>query len=1119
MIGRPAAQGSIKSRWQLLGCLSSGLFLFVLLLCQPGGAVIVVSSPVFHPSLKAASEAAAADQSLVLLVFSAEWCGPCKLLKAKTLSSKEFAEGAGALHVAEIDVDTEAGLAGDYNVTAVPTLVLMTSDNKIVARSEGFQATAELLTWLREARERAKQGKWEGTAPGSKVAEFAAKAATDQLGTNDLARLIGMLGESNPADREAAAGLLLDQRELAVIPLIEAVTNAYLGVRISASEALHKLAPEAVAVDPWQTPAELAETESALRKWWEKTGKLPAQASVPAQNQAGTASILSALDNLRGTDPVRRTEAMSMLVAQGTTALPSVREAIKRAEKTSDQRTLTLLEDVLWAILIPDEIDQRAGGVRSILARGKGPERQAAATRLGNAGRGAIPALAQLANDADPLVVESSVRALSSIGGKDVIPATAALLKAEDSNLRMTAAQALGHTKNAAAIPELLTVLNDSNEVVVCAALSALVEIKGESDYSPSKTPQPPEVIQALKPCLTDPRWRVRAAAAEVTGKLAAKDLVSELTKLLGDADGFVVKSALEALQKLGATPEVEKLLAVARNYPGLREETVEIMVKSGTDETVKGITALYESVPTDGRVAILRSLGAGQGGGQEADPWQPLLAQAITNSDPRLRRVAAESLATRPPKIAAALIIPLLSDEDQETRASAAGVVLNIVSGERQVVATAHGTRISEFVTADDYEDISGLPRKGTSKTNEPPVTSAQLAAWHSALQQKAGPQPDLLTAAAIYVTGSSNADLPALEHALENCDKSGMSALTHSAAVAAILPRLPWPEGQGVVTQLCGTPALFLAMAPQVHKAGPGLRDYLLDPPRFRAAVEAASPNELESSFPQLLGSQQKGWSLLSTLPPTEAVVHELLNATNAAWRAAAIYALGLRDDPKRQSYLEQALADSNGWVRVAAVSGLTRAIKDRPARERLLTPLLTDPDKKVARLAMTGLLEPETRTAAELDYANSFFEFDKIHVWSMSYEPNREERPLATLPGTPAFLEVVRVNLTNSSPEDAAIPALLLAQYGDFTGLEYILKIPGTEDQKHRELDNETLTAIGLSKDSKYLPYLKKIAVSAKDESDFRRLLQAMKGMTGAEAREMRLEINKRMRQGRE
>src|SRR5215475_1332698 len=117
--------------------------LVLLLLVEHAGAVIVVSvsAPLFHTSLTAATEAAAADQSLVLIVFGANWCAPCRQLKARTLSSREFMEQGGALHVVEIDVDSESNTAHDYGVEAVPTLVLMTPDSKIVARREGFIVT------------------------------------------------------------------------------------------------------------------------------------------------------------------------------------------------------------------------------------------------------------------------------------------------------------------------------------------------------------------------------------------------------------------------------------------------------------------------------------------------------------------------------------------------------------------------------------------------------------------------------------------------------------------------------------------------------------------------------------------------------------------------------------------------------------------------------------------------------------------------------------------------------------------------------------------------------------------------------------------------------------------
>lgn len=1118
MIGRERTQRtqreSEKNPLSLRSLRSFAAILFVFFALQTTAA-----APVFHTSLKAASEAAAADQSLVLLIFGADWCAPCRQLRSKTLASREFMEQGGALHVAEIDVDSNSNTARDYDVQAVPTLVILTPENKIVSRREGFMETAELLLWLKESRERVKEGKWEGTAPGSKLTELVARGAADQLDTNDLVRLVGLLGEPNPADRETAARLLIGQREQAVPALIDALTNSYLGIRIAAGEVLHKLMPESVSVDPWQAPSEAAEAVATLKKWWAATGKLPVQPVEPLPDRSTATSINGALDLLRGDDPVRRTEAMSTLVASGTAALPAVREAIKRSEKAGDLRSLTLLEDVRWAVLIPDDVEQRTGGVRSVLARGKGPERQNAATRLGQAGRAAIPALAELLNDADALVVESAVRALSNIGGKDAIPAMAALLKAGDSNLRMTAAQALGHTKNSAALTELVAVFNDPNEVVACTALSALDEINGERDYSPTKKAQPPEVVQGLKRCLGDPRWRVRAAAAEVTGKLAVNELVNNLNSLLSDPDGFVVKNALEALQKLGAAPEPEKLLALARQHPDLRGETVQLLVNRGTDDAVKTVTELYQSSPPDERIEIVRSLGSGMQQGQETSPWEALLARAATESDPRLRRAAAQMLAAQPPKVAAKLVGALLADEDEETRSAAAGVVLSVVGRERQVITSLHGTSVSRFFSMDESEnELSfGNARKKASATNEPPATAQQIASWHATLQQSTNKTADLLMAAATYVTGSSNADLPAFQAAVDRADKAGLDQLSKSAAVAAIIPRLPWSDGKPIAERFCASPALFLKMVACAHQASPGFSDWLFEPERFRAAVDPASPDDIDSSLQGLLGPQQKGWSLLSGNPRAEPVVKALLDATNAAWRAAAVYSLGLRDDPKARSYLEHALADSNGWVRVAAVSGLNRAIKDRPTLERLLGPLLADSNKKVAEMAAIGLLEPETRSAAGLGYSSGYFEFEKVHVWSGIYEPNNDQRPLATLQGNPPFLETARQKLASAAPEDATLQALLLAQYADFTGLDCFTKGALTETQN--ESQAMVLTAIGLSRDTNYLPYVKKMVASAKDEQDFRRLLQALKGMTGAEARELRLEINKRMRQGRE
>ena len=61
------------------------------------------------------------------------------------------------------------------------------------------------------------------------------------------------------------------------------------------------------------------------------------------------------------------------------------------------------------------------------------------------------------------------------------------------------------------------------------------------------------------------------------------------------------------------------------------------------------------------------------------------------------------------------------------------------------------------------------------------------------------------------------------------------------------------------------------------------------------------------------------------------------------------------------------------------------------------------------------------------------------------------------------------------------------------------------------------NAALTGIALSKDAKYVPLLKELVAQANDTVELQQVLQALRGMNGTEARELRVEINRKMRAG--
>lgn len=109
-------------------------------------------TPAWTTDLTAVLQRARQTRRPILVDFFATWCPPCIRMEQTTFEDKSVMAKLQGHELVRIDVDQQPGIAQQYGVSGMPTLLCLDPDGKEQQRKLGYTNPDEMMTLLNQCK-------------------------------------------------------------------------------------------------------------------------------------------------------------------------------------------------------------------------------------------------------------------------------------------------------------------------------------------------------------------------------------------------------------------------------------------------------------------------------------------------------------------------------------------------------------------------------------------------------------------------------------------------------------------------------------------------------------------------------------------------------------------------------------------------------------------------------------------------------------------------------------------------------------------------------------------------------------------------------------------------------